>query len=342
MKRSFVLFMSLLLVVLSFAGCAGGNNQPGDKNAGTGVKTGLAVISSIEKSIDATAEKSGAAQVDSTVVAVMVDNSGKIIKCKIDAAQTIINFDAKGKITTPLDTVFVSKQEMGEKYGMKKASKLGKEWNEQATALAEYFVGKTVDQIKGISVTEEGSPADKELSSSVTIKIGGYISALEKAVKNAKDIGAKANDKLGLGVVTTIAKSADAGEKDGVAQAYTFYTATTFASDGKITSSIIDASQTNVSFSAAGKVTTDLKTALETKNELGEEYGMKKASGIGKEWNEQADAFAKYVVGKTINDVKGIALNEKKAPTVAELKNSVTVSVGDFIVILEKASANAK
>jgi hypothetical protein len=66
-----------------------------------------------------------------------------------------------------------------------------------------------------------------------------------------------------------------------------------------ITSCIIDASQTNINFSKEGKITSDINAEFQTKNELGDAYGMKKASSIGKEWNEQANAFAQYVVGKT-------------------------------------------
>ncbi len=78
-----------------------------------------------------------------------------------------------------------------------------------------------------------------------------------------------------------------------------------------ITSSIIDASITDVTFSKEGKITSNINAAIQTKNELGDAYGMKQASSIGKEWNEQAAAFAQYVVGKTLDDVKGIAVNEK-------------------------------
>ena len=31
---------------------------------------------------------------------------------------------------------------------------------------------------------------------------------------------------------------------------------------------------------------------------------MKRASSIGKEWNEQANAFADYVIGKTLDEIK--------------------------------------
>lgn len=305
------------------------------------VKTGLAVISSIEKSASA-GEEDGLAQVDSTVVAVLVDQDGKILACNIDAAQTKINFSAEGKITTDLSAATQSKQEMGAAYGLGAASGISKEWNEQVDALAAYVIGKTVDEVKGIAVTEEGVATDADLTSSVTIKIGGYIAAIEKAVANAQDLGATATDTLGLAVTTDVTGSADVtAEAAGVAEAYTFYSAVSTSADGKITSCILDASQGSVNFDATGTVTSDLTVAPPTKQELKDDYGMKAKSGIGKEWYEQANSFAAYVIGKTMDEVKGIALSEEGLAADADLISSVTVHIGPFIAIVEKAAANA-
>jgi uncharacterized protein YuzE len=337
MKRFLALFLCVLMAVSLFAGC----NASSQTKTGEAMKTGLAVISSTAKSKDA-GDADGVGQVDSVAVAVTVDKDGKIVGCAIDTAQTKINFSKEGKITSDLTAEYKSKQELGADYGMAKASTIGKEWNEQANAFAAYVIGKTVEEVKAIKVNEEGVPSDADLAASVTVHIGDYVAAIEKAVANATDAGAKTGDKLGLGLLTTIGKSKDASaEGDGNAQAYTYYAAITFGADGKITSSIIDASQTNIGFSTEGKITSDINAAYKTKNELGEEYGMKKASGIGKEWNEQAAAFAKYVVGKTAAEVAGIAITEGKA-TDADLASSVTVSIDGMMKVIEKANANAK
>lgn len=360
MKKVISLVMSSVLAISLLAGCgstSGTSNSTNSASAtstssnssaaasstanGDAVKTGLAVVSSIAKSKDA-GKEDGLGQIDSNVVAVTVDKDGKIVKCDIDAVQTKINFSAAGKITTDLKTEVKSKQELKSAYGLKKASKLGKDWNEEADAFASYVVGKTVDEIKGIAINEEGVPTDKELSASVSIHITDFTAAIEKAVKNAKDLGAKAGDKLGLGITTSIAKSADAGDKDGDAQAYSSYTATTFGADGKITSCIIDASQSDVNFTKTGKITSDLKAPLQTKLELGANYGLIKASKIKKEWFEQSEALAKYVTGKSIDEVKGIAVNAEGIPTQAELTSSVTIHIGDYQTIIEKAAATAK
>ena len=350
MKKLLAIVLILAMSLFAFVACT--QDQPVETPkteepkteeplAEGAVKTGLAVVSSIEKSKDA-GEKDGAAQTDSVIVAVTIDNEGKIVQTLIDTAQTKIEFSKEGKILPDLNTVFKSKQELKEEYGMIKASTIDKEWYEQANALAEYVEGKTVEEVKGIAVDEAGVTTEADLVSSVTIKINPYKEAIEKAAANAQNLGADASDKLGLGVVTTISKSKDAtADNEGLAQAYSTYTVATFDADGKVTSSIIDASQANVEFDAAGKITTDLAVAPITKVELGEDYGMKKASAIGKEWYEQADAFAAYVVGKTVEEIKGIAVDESGHATEEDLVSSVTVGIVDLQSIFEKAFINS-
>lgn len=360
MNKKLLMALSLVLVIIMLVGCtnnANKNNPPktdgenppktngenppktDGENPQTGetLKTGYAVSTSLGKSADA-GEKDGLAQVDSTVVAVTVDKDGKIVECIIDAVQTKINFSKDGKVLSDLATVVKSKNELGADYGMVKFGGAKKEWNEQAAAMAQYAVGKTVAELKGIAVNEKGAPTDADLAASVTIGIKEFVDTIETAVGNATDMGAKAGDKLGLGIVTTIAKSADAtAEKEGQGQAYSYYTVVTAGADGKVTSCIVDATQGTVKFDATGKIKSDIAAEVKTKNELGDAYGMKKASGIQKEWNEQAKAFADYVVGKTAEEVKGIAVNEKGAPSDADLTASVTVGVADIIEAIEKA-----
>ncbi len=367
MKKISALLLTLVMVVGLATGC--GNTKEADETTTTpttapaatetaepteaaattedtatvaAAKTGLAVITSIGKSADASAEADGLAQIDSTIVAVLVGQDGKILDCKLDAAQTKVNFSVEGKLVTDIATAYKTKQELGAEYGMTKASKIGKEWNEQATAFANYVIGKTVDEVKGIAVNEEGAATDADLAASVSVGIANFVAAVEKAVASAQELGAVEGDQLGLGVVTDIAKSKDASaEGDGLAQAYSYYTASTFGADGKITSSIIDASQGNVNFTTAGVVTSDLTVAPQTKQELKDAYGMKKASAIGKEWNEQATAFAAYVTGKSVDEVKGISLTEGVVSADVDLAASVTVHVTSFMTIIEKASVSA-
>ena len=135
-----------------------------------------------------------------------------------------------------------------------------------------------------------------------------------------------------------MSKSKDAAaDKDGVAQAYATIAAVTFDGD-VITSCYIDAVQANVNFDASGTITTDLTAAPQTKNQLGDAYGMKQASSIGKEWNEQAAGFCAYVTGKTAAEVKGLAVDESGKAADADLAATVTVGIGEFQTLIAKAA----
>ena len=63
---------------------------------------------------------------------------------------------------------------------------------------------------------------------------------------------------------------------------------------------------------------------------------MAGVSPIGKEWYEQADAYEAYVIGKTGDEVSGIALDDAGKPT------DETLTAGCTINILELVSSTAK
>ena len=354
LKKLSVTALSLTLSLGLLAGCSGkpavstGSPAPSPSptpsqsapaESGAAVKTGLSLVTSVAKSKDASAEGDGQAQANVSLVAVTVGDDGVIDACVIDAIQAKIGFDAAGKLTTDPATSFASKNELGADYGMGKSSSIGKEWNEQAAAMAEYAVGKTVEELKGVAVNADGQATDADLAASVTLSITDFIAGIERAVNNAEHLGARKGDKLALTSVTNMAKSKDASaEGDGLAQAYATVAAVTLNGD-TVTSCFIDAVQANVKFDAAGKITTDLTAAQPSKNELGDAYGMKKASSIGKEWYEQAAAFSAYVTGKTVSEVSGIAVDDHESPTDADLAASVTIGIGGFQTLIEKAAA---
>ena len=74
-----------------------------------------------------------------------------------------------------------------------------------------------------------------------------------------------------------------------------------------------------------------------TKNELGYDYGMVNWAGATYEWFEQAASFAAYVTGKTADEVAGIAIDESTHPTDTDLASSVTIAIGGFQALIQKA-----
>ena len=298
------------------------------------VKTGLAIVTSVGKS-----ENAKVADYDVTLVAVTVDDKGVITDCIIDSIGAKVNFDATGKVTSDLTAEVKTKNELGDDYGMKAYGGAKYEWYEQAAALADYAVGKTVEELRSGAIDESGkAPEGSDLASTATIYLGGYVSAIEEAVKNAQHLGAQAGDELKLATVNSIGSSASAtAEKAGTAQLDSTVTALT-VKDGVITSCYIDSVQAKVAFDNKGVISTDLTAAVQTKNQFGDKYGMVAWGGAKHEWNEQAASFAAYVTGKTAAEVAGIAVSEGK-PADADLSSSVTIAIGDFQKLIAKALA---
>lgn len=309
--------------------------QPAGEGAAP-VKTGLSFITTTTSSAAASAESDGVAQSDISLVAVTVDDHGVIDSCIIDSVQAKIGFNAKGELTGDVNAPILSKNELGTDYGMGKYSPIGKEWNEQAAALAEYVVGLTLEEVQGIKITSEGKPEDADLASSVTIYMGGLLAGIEDAVNNAVHMGAQKGDKLVLNTITSAAGSKSAtSEEDGLAQAYCTVAAMTLNGD-VITSCYLDAVQANVNFDASGAITSKLSDHVASKNTLGDDYGMHAYSSIGADWHTQAASFCAYVTGKTLDEVAGIAVSEGKAAD-ADLASSVTMGIGDFMELIAKA-----
>lgn len=158
--------------------------------------------------------------------------------------------------------------------------------------------------------------------------------------------------KLGLGQNISIGKSRDMGtDANGnavLAQAQVDVTmaAVGFDADGKVASVFVDVAQTRVAYDADMKVTSDKAALAKTKKDLGPDYGMVKASGIQKEWFEQIAAFEEWMIGKTVEEIKGLKVKEVDAshpsvPDVPELTSSVTITVESYIAAVEEAWNNA-
>ena len=330
MKKVLALVMVLALA-LSFTACGGSAKK---------VKTGIAIVSSLSGT-NASADETGLAQVDSTVAAVTVDESGKIVSCKIDVAQNKVPVNADGSFDTSL--TFKSKQELGTDYGMTPASPIGKEWNEQADAFADYVVGKTAAEVEAIALLGEDKhfgPDVADLAASCTMNVVDIKAAIVEACNNAQDLGATADDTLGLGLSTAMSSSKlPTADEAGLVQTDTTYAAVTYDKDGKVTSTLLNCTQAKFDVTTEGTVTPKSETIV-PKMEQGDDYGMRAASPIGKEWNEQANAFAAYLTGKTAAEVSAIGVTgEHSAPDVADLAASCTMNVVAFIDAVGRAMA---
>lgn len=198
MKKIFAVVLAVVMV-LAVAGCGAAapapapESTPAPEAAPAVYKTGLGVITSVAKSASATEEDGAKTQADVTSCAVTIDEQGKIVAVSIDTVQAKVAFDTEGQLKTDLTAAIKTKKELGEDYGMRGASAIGKEWFEQIAALEEYMIGKTVEEVKNMPVEKRDDnhlrvPTQDvvELVSTCTMDVGGYIDALVLAAANAK------------------------------------------------------------------------------------------------------------------------------------------------------------
>jgi len=155
-----------------------------------------------------------------------------------------------------------TKKELRYDYNMKPVSEIEKEWFEQAEAIEAFMLENGVDAVETDDETYITNIAG------VSMKDGGYTDLAADALELAKEGKFQAvycnNDDLVIATMMVDAK-------------------------GNATDLVLDVLQGKP---AQGT----FEWAPKTKQELGLEYGMKDASEIGKEWFEQADAIAAYVL----------------------------------------------
>ena len=279
--------------------------------------------------VDASAEEEGNAEFTITLAAIMVDENDVILDCEIDAIGHKFTFDATGAITSDITAEVLTKNEMGDDYGMVAWGGAIAEWYAQIDAFENYCIGKSISDIQNGALTESGYAADADLATSATINLFDYVSALDAAYVNAQVLGAEAGDELVLSCTTSQADSTQ-----GNAQLNVDAVALTVNGDGVITSCQLDSLQGKVAIDENGVVG---DTNVNTKNALGFDYGMVAWAGAKYEWFEQAANFASYITGKTAAEVDGIAIDEATKPADADLATSVTISIYGFKSLIAKA-----
>ena len=127
---------------------------------------------------DATEEKDGKNQVETTVFAAAVAD-GKIVAADSDCIQVAFTFDAKGASTYDLTKAVTSKKEAGANYGMKAYGGAAKEWFEQAAAFNAATIGKTAGEISSLMGADNYGNADLK-AAGCTILVNGLCKAASK------------------------------------------------------------------------------------------------------------------------------------------------------------------
>ena len=309
--------LTTLCAVAMLAGCTAGGSKKSSINTTSTKEETAAIVMVGTGSVTSVSNKvkegsDTTAQFDTTFASVVLE--GNVIKyVYFDVAQDKVTYDATGHVTSD-KTTSMSKKDLGDNYGMKDKSSIKKEWYEQVEALEKWAVGKTVEEVLNMPTTQKDEkhtvPADKDLMTGCTIGVTGFQQALDKAVKNAVEVKDVAS--VGSAILTDVSGKDATAEKSGEAKASSTYGVVALDKDGKVVFTQTDEAQNAVKFTTAGALDGEAM-AVPTKAEKKDEYGMKKASAIGKEWFEQNQAFDEWTVGKTSNEISGMEVTTNEA-----------------------------
>ena len=180
----------------------------------------------------------------------------------------------------------------------------------------------------------DGKPTDADLLSGCTIAVDGYRDAVVRACENAQVLGAARGDTVKLGVEVAEMPQGLAGtdDKDAQVQAKITLAVVTMDENARVTSAIGDMTEPELTVSADGTVSAP-REPVYTKNELGDRYGMRSASALGKEWYEHSAGWCGYLKGKNAVEIGKLSADG----TDADLKALCTISVTE----LQKATLKA-
>ena len=335
---SVALAVVMLLAVVALAGCT--KDKPNSEAPAT-LKFGLGVVANYGEAKETTGE------FNTTAVAVLLDADSKIVSIDLDTAQIKPSWTEDGKKVDVED--FRTKYDKGTDYNMASGKKHddseGKplEWNAQADAFMAAAKGKTLAEVKAL-MADDGYAQGDLAAAGCTIHVTDFVAALEKAVANAADSAATAENKLSIALVTSASYSnKDANEEnDGLNQVDTTIVAAVTDAEGKVVVAKTDCTQGKITFNAKGEATYDAKAEVKSKLEQGDDYNMasgkKHDSSEGKpiEWYAQAAEFDKALVGKTAADFAALAGTDGYAT--GDLATAgCTMSVGDMLKAAEAA-----
>lgn len=336
---SIVLVLVLALSVVALVGC-NSKSEP--------LKFGMGVVANLGDAKNADGDTNGSGELVTTAVAVLLDADNKIVAIDLDSAQIGAAWTSKGKAVETED--FATKYEKGADYGMAAYGKKHdgsegavKEWFEQADAFMATATGKTLDEVKAMMGEDTYAIGDLA-TAGCTISVGDFVAALEKAVANAAESAATAENTLNLAFVTSASTKDAAEDAEGSVEINSTVVATVVDADGKVVVAKTDCAQGKVTFDAKGVATVDTKAEIKTKLELGDDYGMaaygKKLDGSdGKvlEWYAQADEFCKAIVGKTADEIATVA-GDDGYPTGDLATAGCTMNIYDMISAATKAA----
>ncbi|MBR6649808.1 MAG: hypothetical protein IKL36_00180 [Clostridia bacterium] len=153
------------------------NAAESSATADCNVQLGIVSAQSVK---DATAEAAGANDVDTTIVAAVVDAEGKVVAMETDALQAKFAFDATGVCSVETGAI-KTKNDLGADYGMVAYGGATKEWNEQADAFDAACIGLNATEIAALVAENGYNGVESLVSAGCTIGVADMVKAAVKA-----------------------------------------------------------------------------------------------------------------------------------------------------------------
>ena len=261
-------------------------------------------------------------QINATIATVVLDENGVIVAVKIDAVQN------KYKIEdTIVFSNLLTKKELGFDYHMAAYGKdqdrngdgIVKEWFEQAEAFEAWCVGKTIAEVEAMETQTQADgyviPADEALlAAGCTIQITDFVDAVVKAGNDDQAMTFTTEGEMVLGLGVNNSDNGSTGDDFEATVNMNIDFAAVVTVDGVIVAALNDAAQPKVVIEDGSVISTSVgkgEGILKTKRELKEAYGMagkvdNNGDGIKLEWYIQSEAFSKYIVGMTAEQVENL------------------------------------
>lgn len=182
MKKLFVLFSALSLVLILVACGEDTTMMENDYS----YKLGMSAYTHTDGSRGYAEDKNGRARFSTTYVSAVFGDDGTIMDVKIDEVESNVDFDASGALVNYMGGNVQSKKELGDAYGMKDYSGIGKEWYEQIEYLENWLKGKKINDLKKAESRSDSSAVSGGMSMPATDS-GGIVSDATSAINSVAD-----------------------------------------------------------------------------------------------------------------------------------------------------------
>ena len=135
--------------------------------AAQGDRATLSLIAAdLPQDLAATDDQDAHVRADITLAALTVDSNGRVTSAIGDMTQPQLTVSADGTVSGPEEPVY-TKNEQGDKYGLREASALHKEWYEHAEGYCSTLKGKTMAEIA--AQPTDGSDADLKALCTISV-----------------------------------------------------------------------------------------------------------------------------------------------------------------------------